>query len=282
MSFRHTPAADYPEDWDLKGLLAELRRFAPIPSTFTADQLTNQEAEEMLPQFLSWAEQTYQQLNEQLGRATYQQLRDKLSLEQMRASTDPFMHTLAQRAAQKLTPGELATWQSHTLRRLPDQLETQLQELTVELSRLFRDRNLMLQVLDEHWVHHLTALDVLREGIGLRAIGKQKPLVAYQKEAYNMYQDMLASVQRKIVYALFLVPKGIQRKRSRRSQLIASHKKPPAAHRLQASAGNAISTDKPQPHTSKKQPGRNDPCWCGSGKKYKHCHLRSDRRKANR
>ncbi|MCD4737984.1 MAG: SEC-C domain-containing protein [Anaerolineae bacterium] len=276
----HT-AADYPEDWNLTEMLAELRRFAPIPATFTADELTGQEPEELIPQFVSWAEQTYQQLNQRLGQATYQSLRDTLSLKQLAESDDPFFQTLAQRAAAELGAEALATWLEQPLRRLPDRLEVHLEKITIELSRLFRDRRLMLQVLDEHWVHHLTALDVLREGIGLRAIGKHEPLVAYQKEAYNMYQEMLASVQRKIVYALFLVPKEMLRKRSRRSRLVASHQKPAALRNLRATAGNVTSTEKPRPHTSKKLPGRNDSCWCGSGKKYKNCHLRSDHRQAN-
>ena len=64
----------------------------------------------------------------------------------------------------------------------------------------------MLQQLDNHWVRHLTDLEMLREGIGLRAIGQQKPIVAYQKEAYEMYQEMLGSVQTQIVRSLFLIP----------------------------------------------------------------------------
>ncbi len=275
----HT-AADYPEDWTLTEMLAELRRFAPIPPPFTADKLLNQEPEKMIAQFISWAEQTYQQLNQQLGQTTYQSLRDTLSLKQLAVSDDPFLQTLAQRATTELGAETLASWQDLPLRRLPDRLETRLGGLAIELSRLFRDRRLMLRTLDEHWIHHLTALDVLREGIGLRAIGKQEPLVAYQKEAYDMYQEMLASVQRKIVYSLFLVPKEMLRKRSRRSHLVASHRNPAAPRNLRASAGDVPSIEKSRPHTSKKLPGRNDPCWCGSGKKYKNCHLRADQRQA--
>ncbi|HEY89151.1 MAG TPA: hypothetical protein G4N98_05385 [Thermoflexia bacterium] len=95
-----------------------------------------------------------------------------------------------------------------------------------------------------------------------------------------MYQEMLASVQRKIVYSLFLVPKEMLRKRSRRSHLVASHQNPAAPRNLRASAGDVPSIEKSRPHTSKKLPGRNDPCWCGSGKKYKNCHLRADQRQA--
>ena len=66
----------------------------------------------------------------------------------------------------------------------------------------------MLRQIDNHWIRHLTSLDMLREGIGLRAIGQQNPLVAYQKEAFETFQDMLASIQTEIVRSLFTVPSG--------------------------------------------------------------------------
>ena len=66
----------------------------------------------------------------------------------------------------------------------------------------------MLRQIDDHWVRHLTSLDMLREGIGLRAIGQQNPLVSYQREAFEMYQEMMGSVQSQIVRTLFLVPQA--------------------------------------------------------------------------
>ncbi|MER3514406.1 MAG: hypothetical protein C4310_08460, partial [Chloroflexota bacterium] len=63
----------------------------------------------------------------------------------------------------------------------------------------------MLRVVDSHWVRHLTDLDILREGIGLRAYGQQNPLVAFKKEAFEMYEALRASIQRDIVALIYHV-----------------------------------------------------------------------------
>ncbi len=272
----HT-SSDYPEDWDYKSLLAELRRFAPIPRAFTVEDLQTLKSEEMIAQLLDWAEQTYWQMNEQLGQITYRNLRQEdATLEQMTESKDPLLQRIAVEAEAALGAQAWAEWKERPIRRLPSAQERQVEAIVMELYRLFRDRHLMLRALDDHWVHHLTDLDVLREGIGLRAIGQQKPLVAYQREAYDMYQTMLDSAQQQIVRSLFQVPKHLteQRRRRRPAQLTARRRT------LRAVSASQPAEKEPRPHQSRDLPGRNDPCWCGSGKKYKHCHMRSDQRAA--
>ena len=162
---------------------------------------------------------------------------------------------------------------------MPEEIEEQVKNTVIDVSRLFRDRRLMLRQLDNHWVRHLTSLDMLREGIGLRAIGQQKPLVAYQREAYEAYQEMLASVQKQIVRSLFAIPQQpATRSRQSRRPLITARR--PV---FRTSGGSNQGASKPQPVrvSSSKKVGRNDPCWCGSGKKYKDCHWRSDQRQGN-
>ena len=134
----------------------------------------------------------------------------------------------------------------------------------------------MLRQIDNHWVRHLTSLDMLREGIGLRAVGQQNPLVAYQKEAFETFQEMLASIQTEIVRSLFTVPSATQSRSQRRS----SQPQPKLSFRAGGSSGAKESV--PQPHRAHRKIGRNDPCWCGSGKKYKSCHMREDLAKAHR
>ncbi|HEY63128.1 MAG TPA: preprotein translocase subunit SecA [Caldilineae bacterium] len=126
------------------------------------------------------------------------------------------------------------------------------------------ERLVMLHVVDNRWVRHLTDLDALREGIGLRAYGQVDPLVAFKKEAHEMYQDLLAAIQSDIVHQIFhvepvqeVVPASVFRGRM-------------VAHRGDGAA------QAPRPVQRKRTLGRNDPCWCGSGKKYKHCHMRQD------
>ena len=115
----------------------------------------------------------------------------------------------------------------------------------------------ILQVVDSQWMDHLDAMDQLRQGIGLRAIGQLDPLVEYKKEAYYMFQGMIENIQLEV---------------SRICMLADLVERPQERENLSSNRG----TDKP----NKKQPvrkapeqkiGRNDPCPCGSGKKYKNC-----------
>jgi preprotein translocase subunit SecA len=128
------------------------------------------------------------------------------------------------------------------------------------------ERLIMLHAVDARWVRHLTDLDELREGIGLRAFAQVDPLVAYQKEAHEMYQELLASISHDIVSTVY------------HAQLVA-RPAPIPVQQMQTNRGDGDGRAQPARSTSKGL-GRNDPCWCGSGKKYKYCHLRTDQGKA--
>jgi preprotein translocase subunit SecA len=148
----------------------------------------------------------------------------------------------------------------------------------ITVSRLFRDRRLILKQIDDHWIQHLTGLDMLREGIGLRAVGQQNPLVSYQKEAFEMYQEMMGSIQSQIVRSLFRVPEATATRSARPAPTPVEQ---PRQRQLSFHAGGSQASEAaPEPARAAQKPGRNDPCWCGSGKKYKDCHWRSDRRAA--
>jgi preprotein translocase subunit SecA len=124
------------------------------------------------------------------------------------------------------------------------------------------ERLVMLRIVDQRWIRHLTDLDELREGIGLRAFAQQDPLVAYKKEAHEMYQDLVASISHDIAYAIF------------HAQFITRPAMP--AQRMQTNRSDGGGQAQPARKSAKAELGRNDPCWCGSGKKYKQCHMRSD------
>jgi preprotein translocase subunit SecA len=119
----------------------------------------------------------------------------------------------------------------------------------------------MLRAVDERWVRHLTDLDSLREGIGLRAYGQVQPLVAYKKEAFEMYEELRDAIENDIVHAIFKVDVVRQQQ--------------PARRVVQTNRGDDSAGQQPQ-RRSGQTLGRNDHCWCGSGKKYKHCHMRTD------
>ncbi len=134
------------------------------------------------------------------------------------------------------------------------------------------ERMVMIGAIDHHWRRHLTDLDVLREGIGLMAVAQRDPLVEYKREAFDMWEALQDEIKLQAARNIFRVQPPNQQAVMR--QLIN------APTRVQAVRPGATATSKPEPvrKTAKAALGRNDPCWCGSGKKYKNCHLKSDER----
>ena len=128
------------------------------------------------------------------------------------------------------------------------------------------ERTTMLRVVDEYWMDHIDAMDDLKQGIGLRAYGQHNPVIAYKEEGYDMFQAMVTAIREETVRRLFRaqikVSQPIERKR--------------VAKELSA-AGSADSVQKKMPVRSSKKAGPNDPCPCGSGKKYKKCCLQKDK-----
>ena len=122
------------------------------------------------------------------------------------------------------------------------------------------ERITLLNAVDSHWVHHLTGLDAVRTGIGLRAVAQQNPLIAYKKEAFEMFEEMNASIRSKVARDIFRV--------SAQPQQVAR----PQTRALHASASSG--TKGTRPVRKKASVGRNAPCPCGSGKKFKKCHGR--------
>lgn len=118
----------------------------------------------------------------------------------------------------------------------------------------------MLKVVDSQWMEHLDAMDMLREGVGLRAYGQRDPLVEYKFEAYDMFEAMKGAIQDDVVRYIYRV------------NLVSQPKV--EDHLANASVNNPSGdseTEKKQPLHNKNEIGRNDPCPCGSGKKYKNC-----------
>ena len=128
---------------------------------------------------------------------------------------------------------------------------------------------MMLRMIDQHWQRHLTDLDVLREGIGLMSLAQRDPLVEYKRQAFGMWQGMMDEVRTKAAYQL-MTAQVQQRPQQpvRRMQYQAPQQT--------ARAGGAAES-KPEPVRAQHKLGRNDPCWCGSGKKYKNCHWKQER-----
>ena len=119
------------------------------------------------------------------------------------------------------------------------------------------ERLLMLRTVDIYWVHHLTAMDNLRQGIGLHAFGQRDPLVMYKTEGSRMFQALLDRIQHDVVHSIYqvsLAPAQGARRANSSPMAAASGRQREAV----AVGGEKV--------------GRNEPCPCGSGKKYKRCH----------
>ncbi len=118
------------------------------------------------------------------------------------------------------------------------------------------ERVIMLRTIDSLWVEHLTAMEYIRQGIGLHAVAQRDPLVAYKREGHTLFQNLLSGIRHGVARAIFHV--SITRKE-------------PAAKAAPVPQADSDSHKKPQLKVAGKKVGRNDPCPCGSGKKYKHC-----------
>ncbi len=154
---------------------------------------------------------------------------------------------------------------------------------TEMMSRL--ERMAMLQVIDEKWKEHLREMDDLKEGINLRAYGQKDPVVEYKREAFDMFVVMLKNINREVLqiaYRAFpAVPEEMPQRRAarmpRREQMQLQHDSAVGlgmqGDRAPAAQG-AEGQIKRQPVRVAERVGRNDPCPCGSGKKFKNCHGR--------
>jgi len=143
------------------------------------------------------------------------------------------------------------------------------------------ERWVMLRTIDTHWVEHLTAMEELREGIYLRGYGQQDPLVAYKREAHDYFQQMQSRVAAGVAQTVLRVSvrTAEQAEQTEQQQGSAPPQQTSTSGNGTTATGRAdlrTNRDEQAPTTStgKAKLGRNDPCWCGSGKKFKKCHGR--------
>jgi len=128
------------------------------------------------------------------------------------------------------------------------------------------ERVVMLRVVDEYWMDNIDAMDDLKQGIGLRAYGQHDPVIAYKEEGFEMFQAMVTAIREETVRRMFLVRLAPNREVKR--EKVAKET---------GTAGSAPSQVKKAPIRKDKKVGPNDPCPCGSGKKYKKCCMHKDK-----
>lgn len=155
---------------------------------------------------------------------------------------------------EELLPMEYDEVVSHLQEKARNRYAQRLEELGAETFHEL-ERVILLKNVDTKWMEHLDAMDQLRQGINLRAYGQRNPLDEYRNEAFDMFSQMIAEIQYETVRLIFRVT-IVEKPKERTDILNATH-------------GNEAAVKKPR--MNKEKVGRNDPCPCGSGKKYKHC-----------
>lgn len=134
-------------------------------------------------------------------------------------------------------------------------------------------RLILLRVVDQKWIDQLRAMEGLREGIGLRAYGQRDPLLEYQKEGYELFQNMIQNIEKDTVSYLYRVT--VSKQKGVGSTKDGQGASGPVRVIRLSGPQSQDTTEGGQPRSaplkSGKKVGRNDPCPCGSGKKYKNC-----------
>ncbi len=130
------------------------------------------------------------------------------------------------------------------------------------------EKSILLRAIDMLWVEHLVAVQYLRNSIGLRGYGQRDPLVEYRRETFGMFNQLLGNIQKEVVYSIFKVSVGLQLAPS----IMADDKMVMQGAQKSSSGGDVSDVSRKPRKEDGEKVGRNDPCPCGSGKKYKKCH----------
>ena len=177
--------------------------------------------------------------------------------------------------------------------RVADLFKEKEDRVGVEIMRRL-EKDIMLKVLDNRWKEHLAAMDYLRQGIGLRSYAQKNPKQEYKREAFSMFQQMLEQIKHetvsliskaelptleeiKALEAAQQVPENIEYQHAQADNVLQPQQQPALGKeqvKQQPALGKEQVKRQPFKRTQKKL-GRNEPCYCGSGKKFKHCHGKS-------
>ena len=153
-----------------------------------------------------------------------------------------------------------------------DELEA---AVTPDIMRVL-ERMVMLRTIDTHWVEHLTAMENMRQSIGLQGVAQVDPLVAYKREGHTMFAELSNRIQSGIARAIYHAAVGQRQfaaQQQAQQQVVAQPApKVVAPSREQKAMAAAVTGSRGSAAVDTGKVGRNDPCWCGSGKKFKKCH----------
>jgi preprotein translocase subunit SecA len=167
---------------------------------------------------------------------------------------------------EKIKPAELSReeLQEAISQKAKERYESKERKIGPDAMRM-HERVILLNVLDTHWKDHLLAMDHLKEGIGLRGYGQRDPLVEYKKESFETFQQMMNSIEEESLRYLYLLQPVEEQERVQ--EMERRHRR----QQLVLNSGGDAAPETPKPIIKGPKVGRNEPCPCGSGKKYKKC-----------
>ncbi len=279
---------DATEEWDLPGLVNEIRPIVPLPKDFDVSRWARGVRDEISTELQTLAETRYTAGLDEFARVVQTQLMlSNMTLSAMQGSHDTLMRSVYACAKKQLSDALTPDLEALTLNNIPADYREAVHQAFVDGVRLFRDRSILIQTVDQLWVRHLTDLDDLREGIGLRAYAQRDPLVSFRTEASNAYATLLDSIREQVSQRIFNVsftsnaqpaPRQ-QRQQRQQGQMQPLQRTPQKAAPMHMSGGSDAAKSAPAKVATKTRVGRNDVCpFCNSGKKVKHCDCEGARR----
>ena len=179
----------------------------------------------------------------------------------------PFDETSQKQLVEQLEQFHEVNEKTDFLQKLAtDVYQKREKDLTPQLTRDI-EKFVMLSVIDSFWMDHLTAITILQEGVRLRGYGQRDPLVEYKNEAFKLFEKLIHAIEDEVTQRIFKI------------QVQTAPQPAEHVHVTTNTPASEVSKASPKPIQSMKKKtddhkklGRNDPCWCGSGKKYKKCH----------
>ena len=169
---------------------------------------------------------------------------------------------------------EVAEFLKKTAARFYEAREAHFAEMGIDMREL--ERAILLRAVDMRWMDHIDAMDQLRDGIGLRAFAQRDPINEYKMESYDMFEDMVRLIREDTVRLLFLAHIEDRNAQRRRAVAAITGTNDVKNSSAMEKAAKSSRQEGARPVKADKKPGRNDPCPCGSGKKYKNCCGRNE------
>ena len=196
-------------------------------------------------------------------------------------STQEIRDLLFERVVEKYDDKQREIGEYILRRNNPDVSEAEIREKSFEMgaqSMREIERVISLKAIDEHWIDHLSLLDELRSGVSLRGYGQQDPVVVYAQEAFAEFENLKETIQLDVIRKIFLVRINVeeQKPQLRSASNIRAENKPPAGSAVAGGAAQGPPVKVETARRAASKISRNAKCYCGSGKKYKQCHITID------